>query len=260
MDDFEKALKEVKPMFGTDSSELQKSLQFDIIDYGNSYLNINSKLMSLLDQLKNSKSANLMSILLDGVTGTGKTALACDLALKSEFPYVKVISPESLVGLVENGKVGAITKIFEDAYKSPYSIIILDNLERLIEYIKIGPRFSNLILQTLLVYIRKYPSSKDRKLMIIGTTSIPERLEDLELTDSFNVRISINPLKSNEEIMNVLNRSEGKAAEKEKIAALVGEVPIKRLLLMLDMTKQMSGGQLTYESFTTSYEYFSNRY
>jgi vesicle-fusing ATPase len=257
MDDFEKALKEVKPMFGTDSNELKRALQFDIIDYGNSYLNLNSKLMSLLDQLKNSKSASLMSILLEGDTGTGKTALACDLALKSEFPYIKIISPETLVGFLENGKVGAITKIFEDAYKSPFSLIILDNLERLIEFIKIGPRFSNLILQTLLVYVRKYPPSSDRKLMIIGTTSIPERLEDLELTSTFNVRIPLSPLKNIEEIMNVLNTCDGKPEEKQKIAALVGQVPIKRLLLMLDMTKQMSGGFLNYHNFTTAYEYFS---
>ncbi len=36
---------------------------------------------------------------------------------------------------------------FHDAHKSPMSIIVLDNLERLIEYVSIGPRFSNLVLQ-----------------------------------------------------------------------------------------------------------------
>ena len=95
--------------------------------------------------------------------------------------------------------------------------------------------------------------------IIIGTTSIPERLEDLEITNSFNVRITLNNLKK-EDVMNVLNNYEGNNSDKEKITSLVGEVPIKQLLLMLEMSKQLSGGSLTYEAFITAYEYFSNRY
>lgn len=39
--------------------------------------------------------------------------------------------------------------------QSPQSIVILDDVERLVEYVAIGPRFSNTILQTLLVLIKK---------------------------------------------------------------------------------------------------------
>lgn len=39
-----------------------------------------------------------------------------------------------------------MVKIFDDAYKSPLSCVVLDNIERLIEYIDLGPRFSNPIL------------------------------------------------------------------------------------------------------------------
>lgn len=39
--------------------------------------------------------------------------------------------------------------------QSPQSIVILDDIERLVEYVAIGPRFSNTILQTLLVLIKK---------------------------------------------------------------------------------------------------------
>lgn len=46
----------------------------------------------------------------------------------------------------EIGKVNAIAEIFEDAYKSSLSMIILDEIERLIDYVDIGPRFSNTIL------------------------------------------------------------------------------------------------------------------
>ena len=39
--------------------------------------------------------------------------------------------------------------------QSPLSIVILDDIERLLEYVAIGPRFSNTILQTLLVLLKK---------------------------------------------------------------------------------------------------------
>jgi vesicle-fusing ATPase len=68
------------------------------------------------------------------------------LALESDFPFVKLISPENFVGMSEGIKIQQIVKTFEDAYKSNLSLIILDDIERLIEFIHIGPRFSNLIL------------------------------------------------------------------------------------------------------------------
>ena len=68
-------------------------------------------------------------MLLEGASGCGKTALASFLALRSGFPYVKIISPESLVKYLEGGKYSSISTTFENAYKSPYSVIILDNIE-----------------------------------------------------------------------------------------------------------------------------------
>ena len=47
---------------------------------------------------------------------------------------MKRISGEDLVGLSEMGKAETITRAFQNAYKSPLSVIILDDLERLIEY------------------------------------------------------------------------------------------------------------------------------
>ena len=41
--------------------------------------------------------------------------------------------------------------------QSPLSMVVLDDIERLLEYVGIGPRFSNVILQTLLVLLKKQP-------------------------------------------------------------------------------------------------------
>jgi vesicle-fusing ATPase len=75
-----------------------------------------------------------------------------------------------------------LTQIFEDAYKSPLSLIILDSIERLLEYVAVGPRFSQAVLQTLLVLVNRIPPAANRKLLIIGTSSRASLLESLEIT------------------------------------------------------------------------------
>ena len=71
-------------------------------------------------------------LLLPGSPGAGKTALATVIAKNSNFPFVKICSPESMVGFTESAKCLAIKKIFDDAYKSQLSVVVVDNIERLI--------------------------------------------------------------------------------------------------------------------------------
>ena len=42
-------------------------------------------------------------------------------------------------------------------YKSPLSLIFIDDLKRKIDYVEIGPWFSNVVLQTLCVLLKKVP-------------------------------------------------------------------------------------------------------
>ena len=59
--------------------------------------------------------------------------------------------------------------------QSPMSIIVLDDLERLLEYVAIGPRFSNTILQVLLVLLKKQPP-QGRRLLVLGAPYAPPLL------------------------------------------------------------------------------------
>jgi vesicle-fusing ATPase len=152
MEDFLQALQENKPAFGVDNDNLSNCVRGGIYPYGETFNELFKVGMNFISVIKNQvkgetqKSTQLLSILLEGKNGCGKTALAAKLALESQFPYVKMISPENFVGYSEQGKISQMVKIFEDAYKSPLSLVILDDLERLIEFIHIGPRFSNPIL------------------------------------------------------------------------------------------------------------------
>ncbi|KAK1384860.1 hypothetical protein POM88_022595 [Heracleum sosnowskyi] len=92
--------------------------------------------------------------------------MASTVGISSDFPYVKIVSAESMIGLSESTKCAQIVKVFEDAYKSPLSIVILDDIERLLEFVAIGPRFSNLISQTLMVLLKRLPPQTHTSIVI----------------------------------------------------------------------------------------------
>ncbi len=98
------------------------------------------------------------------------------MALASEFPFIKLLSPESMVGYSEAQKIAQLNKVFTDSYKSPLSVIVVDSIERLLgrwrptlvnrsvrlpppfaDWIPIGPRFSNGVLQALAVLLGRRP-------------------------------------------------------------------------------------------------------
>jgi vesicle-fusing ATPase len=79
------------------------------------------------------------------------------MAIDSGFPFIKLISPEDMVGFSEMQKVQQLDKTFRDAYKSPLSVIVIDNVEMLVDWVPIGPRFSNSVLVALKVLLDKQP-------------------------------------------------------------------------------------------------------
>lgn len=239
--DFQYALNEVVPAFGVTGGEFKEHIRNGIVDYSYAFRSVLDTCKNFIEQLKNSERTTLISILLEGNVGSGKTALAASLAMNSEFPFAKIISPEDLVDYSEAGKCSKITKIFQDAYKSPLSVIVLDNIERLLEYVPIGPRFSNNILQILLVLTKKVPKD-NKKLLIIGTTSHGGVLEDMGFGEAFDVTIQVPNVGNGKEIqtvlqeLNVFSTSEIETINKSDI----GNIPIKKLLMIVEMVKQES--------------------
>ncbi|KAJ1821340.1 transport between ER and Golgi ATPase protein [Coemansia sp. RSA 2675] len=189
-EDFLSALEEVKPAFGIASEEFEQCTMNGIIEFAPSVRELMQKAHLFVEQVQQSSRSPLVSLLLHGPSGSGKTALAATIAQRNSYPFVKLVSPESMIGLTESQRVSAITKIFNDSYKSPLSLIVVDDIERLLEWVPIGARFSNSVLQTLLVLIKKQPP-KGRRLLVIGTTSEREVLAQMDMATAFSNEIYV---------------------------------------------------------------------
>lgn len=244
--DFHHALDEVKPAFGVSEEELSSRIPYGIIHYSPMIDEILKEGELFVKQVSNAESSPLFSVLLHGPTASGKTALAARIAIDSGFPFIKLISPEDMVGYTEMARVQYISKIFDDAYKSRTSVVVVDNIERIIDWVPIGPRFSNTILQTLMVILRKQPA-KGRRLLILATTTERAVLKQLDLYNSFNSDIMVPNVMTYDELRYIMEQSGAfDASEIEQALGEVGGITedrtigvgIKKVLLGIETAKQ----------------------
>jgi len=199
-------------------------------------------LTTCLSTVRTSAKTDLMTCLLQGPSNSGKTAVAAKVAVDSGFPFVRMISADEMIGYSDSSKCQAIHKAFLDSHKSPLSLIVIDNIERIIEYARSGSHFSNTVLQTLLVLLKKNPPDEGRRLMVIGTTSCPHFLEDLGLIEAFDVQQAVPLLEEASQIVEVL-RMAAHVSEQEATSIarhITKAIGIKKLLLAADMAIQSS--------------------
>lgn len=244
--DFYHALEEVQPAFGVSEEQLSSRIQYGIIHYSPTINEILKEGQLFVKQVSNAESSPLFSVLLHGPTASGKTALAARIAIDSGFPFIKLISPEDMVGFSEMARVQYISKIFDDAYKSRTSVVVVDNIERIIDWVPIGPRFSNTILQTLMVFLRKQPT-KRRRLLILATTTERAVLKQLDIYNSFNSDIMVPNVMTYDELRHLMEQSEAfDASEIDQALAGVGGITedrtigvgVKKVLLGIETAKQ----------------------
>lgn len=234
---------DIKPAFGTNQEDYASYIMNGIIKWGDPVTRVLEDGELLVQQTKNSDRTPLVSVLLEGPPHSGKTALAAKISEESNFPFIKICSPEKMIGFSETAKCQAIKKIFDDAYKSQLSCVVVDDIERLLDYVPIGPRFSNLVLQALLVLLKKAPP-QGRKLLIIGTTSRKDVLQEMEMLDAFSTTIRVPNIRTGEQLMEALELL-GSFKDKERsiIAQHVKGKPvylgIKKLLMLIEMSMQM---------------------
>ncbi|XP_054156141.1 vesicle-fusing ATPase 1-like [Oppia nitens] len=252
--DFMHALQhDVKPAFGTSNEAIERFCGSGVIEWGQPIRDLLDDGQLFIQQAKSTDTPRgLVSILLEGSANAGKTALAAKLALESDFPFVKLCSPEDMVGFTETAKCMQIRKVFDDAYKSTQSCILVDDIEGLLDYGDIGARYSNLVLQALRLLLKKEPPP-GKKLLILCTTSRRDVLEQMKLLTSFTTVIHVPNLTKGEHLVQVLlnlteTENNGNSVcfdrnEISRISKIISQrrlsIGIKKLLALVDWARQM---------------------
>jgi len=195
------ALQEVRPAFGIED-DIKRFSPFGIVEYSDAFSETKKHISQYINSLLNVESSSLMAFCISGLPGTGLSSFAVSLA-REGFTYVKLVLAKSFIGLSEDAVCAEIMNIFENAYKSKISAIVIDDFDAVIEFSPIGPRFSNKILQSLLVLLRQ-PPPEGRKLAIFVTTSMREALSMIGVDARyFYEEVELYPLTQPEQLQKV---------------------------------------------------------
>jgi len=246
--DFDYALEhDIKPAYGHHEEELQRLLSGGLIVWDAAIEDILKRGDLLIKEAASPDTRGFARVLLAGPRNSGTTFLAAEIARKSDFPFIKICSTVDMIGYSESAKCMQLRKVFDDAYKSPLSVIIIDNVERLLDYSPNGSPYSNLVLQALLALLGKRPPP-NRRLLVLATTSNVHFLRDVDLHSSFSNVIAVPQLTTIAHIVAVLeNRGEFSAEEIDQIRKKVEreehcwplkKIGIKRMLELVDFAKQ----------------------
>jgi vesicle-fusing ATPase len=249
--DFIEAIKTTIPAFGNKNQDnISNCFKNGFIpDIGDHFQRCWDALLKAAKQVHKSSRTSLVTVLLEGDQGTGKTAMAAKLAAESDFGFVRMISADTMIGMNETQVCTTIHKVFLDSYRSVSSIILIDDIERLIKFTPVGQRFSNDILQTLLIMLKKDPPSST-KLMIVVTTSIYHLLDNLQFTSIFSIQLNVPLLQNEAEYIKVLSKYAPEFSEELKIAiakSLNNPISLKQMLNVIEMT--LSDDKHSVESF-----------
>jgi vesicle-fusing ATPase len=170
-----KSALEIKPQFGTIAKEIEiiTSVPFELysIDYNKVYTDI-------LEKISNLSRGNILSILIQGDSYIGKTTMACQIAKNSGYNCVKFVSSENLINF--NFKETQLYDLFEQGYRSESFVLVLDCVEKLIEYSKLGNIYNNKILQTIYTILSKI-IEPSKSVVVILTSSNKSLMSNIEL-------------------------------------------------------------------------------
>lgn len=218
MDDFMRALDEVQPLFGVSEEDLERCIEGGIFHFSP---HIDKILKNGSDYVNQVRSGNtpLLSVLLHGPSGAGKTALAARIAMDSEFPFIRLVRPYDMIGMNEIQKIQFLSKVFTDAYKSPLNVLVLDDIELLVDWVPVGPRFSSAVLAAIKGLMKNKPP-KARPLLILATTSEKTVMNQLQL--EFRAQIAVPNVRTQQELGHIMQES--RAFEESDIRRAIGEI------------------------------------
>ena len=241
MMDLLKALGESKPHYGANHDwALHKRLGF--VPFRPEVEDLQTKLLSILSQSL-SGGHPLITILLCGPPGAGKSAWLAHLgALSKKFTFRRHVTGQELVGMGDESACEALVQAVTDAHQCPHSLLLLDELEALMQYMPLqGGRVSSSRSHTLLSLLSRAPKTKGRTGVVVATTSMSEEtLKAVGLWEKFNIRFNL-PLVETKQHLEALGVKEQVAGGAGRAPAPVREV-LQRATLSTMSTKENVDG------------------
>lgn len=160
-----KSVKEIIPAFGNVDNVIESILP-------SKYLTLTKDHEKCYDGICDfiKKSKRLKTVLIGGESGVGKTALVSKIISEQGMRHVKIIRAIDMVAFDDFEKSNHIINIVKGAYSLDDSIIVIDDIEIAINYVKFGPSitFSNKVYQVLMTLLKTEPK-KNNKLMLLVT-------------------------------------------------------------------------------------------
>jgi vesicle-fusing ATPase len=228
---FELALREVKPMFGGDTcSDVFLNEDTELIHHSTQFEQFIGNCYNIITQFKQARGLNIFNLLVHGDDGEGKSSVAKHLAIQCQFPFMKIISADSFIGQSEFAVADHITQTFMDAHKSNFSVIVLDDLEQLIQYVPLVNRFSSIVLSTILSCLKKRPS-RERKLLVVATTNMKKLLKKLNIHNCFHSALRL-PVLTTGGVKKILDFNNCHGVDVGKLPACIN---IKQLVTCIKM-------------------------
>ncbi|KAH8670223.1 P-loop containing nucleoside triphosphate hydrolase protein [Tricladium varicosporioides] len=185
-EDFLEAIPEYKPKFGVSEDRLNEAMIGGIFNFSTHVEQVLEESIMTSQTVKKAKGTSALdNILLYGPKGSGTSALAAKIAKDSGAPFIKMVTASDLRAESERASAQKLIKVFEDAYKSRYSCVVLDCIERLVEWADVGMRYSSTIFHEIVTSLTNRPPS-GHGLLIIATSSRPDVMRQLNLLIEFN--------------------------------------------------------------------------
>eukprot|EP00475_Leptophrys_vorax_P030641 TRINITY_DN4605_c0_g1_i1.p1 TRINITY_DN4605_c0_g1~~TRINITY_DN4605_c0_g1_i1.p1 ORF type:complete len:698 (-),score=143.05 TRINITY_DN4605_c0_g1_i1:1787-3682(-) len=237
---FQKSLEEFRPCFGREMVGFNDQR---VVCFNSAVAEVEKSLLNYISKVNKCKRISLFTILLEGESGCGLTSMALHLAKCSGFGFIRLVSSFDLIGLSDKEAGDKVIQLFDDAYRCPRSLIILDSLEHILNFQQTIPKFNRNLLSILLALIKRVPAS-GTKMVIIATSSRLLNLGEVGLLQSFNVVKTLPLIWNPTEIRKVLESENVMVEEKELEsvgASLKSAVGIKKLLTAIELAKDDDG-------------------
>jgi len=158
VNDFNIAINENKPAFGNKEDVLVEP--YGIADFSE-LSPIIEEATTIVNAFINNNTQHKLVLTIDGQTrGCGATSIASYLAKLTNYPYVRLVNANKLLGLSDSEKISKLQTVFNEATRSNNSVIILDDISSIIELI--DDTYSNIL---------RYNSSLVQALKVLITTT-----------------------------------------------------------------------------------------